>query len=363
MLLQKKIKAIIIPILLIFLVSWNSVQSSPYWIRPGVYFIYTAKGDRSVIVECNNGTIYFGKYGIFRWEILDVSESSMLINVSLEVHNATAYTVRTLSLEEGLKRSKDLINRYSNLNYTKENSCRFAKTKNDENITICEDDKVVLVSIQAPNYIHGLYVDKKEGYAQETLISNIEVNLTRSALIEVSLPDNAVYFRGKKLGMNTLFLTDMNVSGKRILEEWVIEEVKPLNASVHTRFKTFKPPILLIRTNFYNNASNFALYDPSSGILLEGYTPVSPVWLALGFKHVIFAEKEHFQKTKQPITTSKDIYGFGMVLEETNAFKFEKQTLSGVEIPREGLIVLVISILSLLVVSYERFKANRLGKQ
>lgn len=43
-----------------------------YWVILGIYFEYIVRGDCVVIIECYNGIFYFGIYGVFRWEILDV---------------------------------------------------------------------------------------------------------------------------------------------------------------------------------------------------------------------------------------------------------------------------------------------------
>lgn len=163
--------------------------------------------------------------------------------------------------------------------------------------------------------------------------------------------------------MNTLFLTDLDVAGRTIMNGWFINEVRELNATVHTRFGAFKPPIVLVTTNFYGNSSNFALYDPGSGVLIEGYTPVSPIWELFGFKRVLFSDREHFNRTDDPIIKSKDIYGFGMVLEDTNAFYSETGMLENVQIPLDAIAVFVLAITVFLVIGYERAKTRRMGKQ
>ncbi|HII60481.1 hypothetical protein [Pyrococcus horikoshii] len=359
------LKVGVIEFLFIFIILTSAFgnvgASKPYWIRQGVYFKYTAKGEHSVVLELPNGTIYTGEYGVFTWRIIEVSREYITVNASLEAYNLTMSYQRILSPKEGLKKAMELIKKYSRLNLTKSGSCSIGTSKN-EMIRICEDEKAVVVSIRSKDYMYGIYVKKEKEAVENFLLLRKIPKMTKSITFNVSLKDNSVLYKGKRIGMNTLFLLDLNVKGKVVMEEWHIKDVRELNATVHARFREFKPPIILVTTNFYKNASNFALYDPATGILIEGYMIVSPVWKLFGFEKVAFSDKEHFKKTKEPVTKSKDIYGFGMVLEDTNAFYFKKDKLENVGIPIDSLLILILSLSVFLVVAYERIKARRMGK-
>lgn len=337
------------------------VSSRPYWATPGTYFEYTARGDRAVIIECHNGTLYFGTYGVLRWEILDVARDQIELKVQLRVYNLTMHYQRALNAEEGLIKARELIEMYSSLNFTQSGPCRVAEVQAGR-VKVCERADGVLIAIEETNQTYWLYAG--DNGATEGLFSNATIpNLSRSITFNVSLTDNSVLHNGKRLGMNTLFLTDLDVAGRTIMNGWFINEVRELNATVHTRFGAFKPPIVLVTTNFYGNSSNFALYDPGSGVLIEGYTPVSPIWELFGFKRVLFSDREHFNRTDDPIIKSKDIYGFGMVLEDTNAFYSETGMLENVQIPLDAIAVFVLAITVFLVIGYERAKTRRMGKQ
>ncbi|AMM54688.1 hypothetical protein [Pyrococcus kukulkanii] len=348
-------------LLFIFLIFNNfnnfAEASNLFWIKEGVYFKYTARGEHAVTIGLENGTIYVGKYGVLLWRITNMSNGYITVNVSLEVYNITVVSQRILDPDEGYKKAMKII---EELNLTiNSDSCKYIQNT-EEDFKICKTKEAISIETIGKDYRYGLYVkDKKE--AVEGFISFLP-SINRSAIVRISLSDNSVIFNGKKLGMNTLFITDLRIKGKTIMDGWYINRVEILNATIHTRFRDFRPPVLLVWTNFYKNSSNLAFYDPASGILIEGYTPVSPIWLAFGFKYVLFSDREHFKKARDPITQSKDIYGFGMVLEDTNAFHFEKEELKNISIPRDAILIFLFSVLVSLVVAYEMAKGSHLGE-
>ncbi len=115
------------------------VSSRPYWATPGgTYFEYTARGgDRAVIIECHNGTLYFGTYGVLRWEILDVARDQIELKAQLRVYNLTMHYQRALNAEEGLKKARELIEMYSSLNFTQSGPCRVADVQAGR-VKVCE---------------------------------------------------------------------------------------------------------------------------------------------------------------------------------------------------------------------------------
>lgn len=149
------------------------------------------------------------------------------------------------------------------------------------------------------------------------------LNLLRFIIFNVFFMDNFVLYNGKRFGMNMLFLIDLDVVGRIIMNGWFINEVRELNVIVYMRFGVFKFLIVLVIMNFYGNLFNFVFYDFGLGVLIEGYILVLLIWELFGFKRVFFLDREYFNRIDDFIIKSKDIYGFGMVFEDINVFYFE----------------------------------------
>ncbi|HDZ35950.1 MAG TPA: hypothetical protein ENH81_03425 [Thermococcus sp.] len=334
--------------LLILLSPLTSAQ--PYWLKEGVYFKYVAEGEHSVAITQDSST-YRGSYGELFWRVVKVENGLVTVEAVLKAENLTEERYTELPHEEALKRLNELISLYEGKEpSTTMGSCRLYPVENEtwgKGIArICNET----ASIEFSNYTYAVLVERDKGLE---FIRRAVPKIVRRTVFEIDLRDNVLVYSGTPLGKNLLFILPDKIPREgEVLSSVLGQEVKVtksiiLNDTViHTPFRTFKPPILFIRTNMVAGngwqGMSGIYYDMSSGILVTGFMPVSPLWEAFGFSSVALFDEDSKR-------SRGEMGGFGMVLADTNAELVLTKRLTGVEIPKLSFIVFILSVFLLAV--------------
>ena len=345
-------------LILSFLFLPSLVYAQPYWLKEGVYFKYVAHGDHSVLfVALSNSSIYRGSYGEFFWRVIKIEDDFATVEVVLRGRNLTEEIHNELSHDEGIEKLRELVSPYEKEKPSRlEGICEIYSVRNstwgEGVVRICNSS----FSLEFSNYTYALWVGRSRSieFVRKT-IPEIE----KRAIFKINLRDNTLLINGTPVGKNLLFILPektyyvgeflFNLSDQKVT---VKKSIVLNDTIIHTPFKTFTPPSLNIQTSMVafphgSGGMDVLYYDMSSGILITGFMPASPLWKAFGFSSVVlFNEGSKVKKG--------EMNGFGMVLKETNADLTMIKPLEGTRISKFFLGLFIISILFLVFMAIIR---------
>ncbi|USH00645.1 hypothetical protein K1720_04180 [Thermococcus argininiproducens] len=321
--------------------------AEPFWLKEGVYFKYTA--DKMFIVQksVKNTTYvnYYGEYAEFYWEVLEIKNRTARILITLNISNITFTTTHYMTEKEAKKKFKKLVIQVLSLKPNlKHENCAIYNIDPCQ-VRICNDTVLGFIK-SCDNMTYYLVISPEKRGIYEYVNTTLH-GLHKSAIIDVDLESNIVKYNGSKIGPNLLFINpSMVLTGLGVLEtsnnRIFISNITIANFIVHTYYMDFKPPIIIVATNTHE----YLWYDSSTGILISGGIPPNIARNVFGFDTILLSNRIESKNLKKGFN-SKDYYGIGMILEDTNVDFSGVMPLSGVSISKLYLGLFVVSLSSL----------------
>lgn len=333
--------------------------AEPFSVRPGIYFKYVADRNPTIQEFIGNTTFinYYGKYAEFYWEVLDVKNGTAKVLLTLNVSNVTTTTTRYMTEMEARRKFEKLISPFLSLNPDSvRGNCAIYSTGTCQ-VHICNDTVLGFIKFCDKTMYYLTTVSEKR-VAYEYINVTIPY-LYKSAIVTVNLENNTIEYNGSNIGPNLLFINPGTISaGMELLENSnegrvFISNITTANFIVHTYYMDFKPPIIEIGTNTYE----YFWYDSGTGILISGGIPPNIVKKVFGFDALRFSNLMELKNLEKGFN-SKDYYGIGMTLKDTD-FNFSATLrLSGVGISKIYLGLFVSSLTILLLSILSKFRRS-----
>lgn len=305
-----KIKKILLFLFFVcILVSSVSCQKKPYWLKEGVYFKYSFKDDpetdrstASLILLDGTDLRCMGT-GYLRWDVLELKENYATIKVTIKIGD---------------------------------------------------------IEISPPDPMEEPY-HEDEMIFSETVTVDIE---------KMEYVDDEVPWGKCLLWIDPAYtiddLKDMKMAYNIKGEELNVEKVNVRDCEMHTYYHTFKPPVIelwsrmiefkLSNTEFGTTAVR--QYDTASGAMIAWAMGPSDLLTRMGFIMVVFFDEVSSNRAWKAHEEGREEYwGYGCILEETNAELFKEAEGSEWSPSSWSLIILIIVLgIALSIFIYKRKK-------
>ncbi len=323
----------LLTLFLLILVS-QPASSLPYWFKEGVYARYVSRSDGenpwlwdsvSIAVSPNGTVTYYCPYVEFTWRVLNVSDGRAWLGLVISGKNCAKRERKTLDEETARRLLREYQERY---NFTG-GECRTIKLEAG-NVTVCEDSYSERIG---GNWM-ALTVD--DGMGQLLNQSLGPENFSRGGLVELDMETGELLLNGTPIGRNFLWAENpASITGLEIMPGLKVERVKVVNSTVVTYYGDFHAPLYMAFTSQMAFEGGMGmcviLYDGSSGLAIAFFTPISPLWKALGIDTAMIQDTALAKEHRDEFNGGDKMPPFGLVLAETNV-DFTKPA----KLPEEG---------------------------
>ncbi|AEC50988.1 hypothetical protein PNA2_0070 [Pyrococcus sp. NA2] len=319
---------------------------TPYWIEPGVYMKYVAYQTKSIDPTSSG-------FGDATLQVV-YNYSGKLFKIGAFGNSTVTFRVESIVNDTAIV-SVEISMEYPKILYSTE-----GKTLD---FSPFWDNNSVIWMVHNKSKTTGKYI-----------LEIVLRNLTLKGKYKIDLKTGDVYdLRGRYHGKTILwydvanpFKINETICVDSEGREVKIDRITVSNISFLTYYKTFKPPIITIKTTIGVLKTptskvigrNVMIYDGSSGILISFLAPNFPDAKAAGFPVLYGFDMKGFELSRKEWKREDIQIGGGLVLLDTNADLIKTRLINYSEKTSKlnyiYLLLLLLFILSLLVKRGER---------